>query len=73
MIYFTDKKPFLRYCLEYHTPKIIFGHVKYYIENIDINTDAQAKEQRHYLIVGRTKFIIVPQFHANVAKNLLYI
>ena len=45
-MYFTNKKPFLRYCLDYHTPKIVFEHVKYYIENGDSNGLAQAKEER---------------------------
>ena len=63
----------MRYYLKYHTPKIIFGHVKYYFENVEINDDAQAKEQRIDLLRDRTKFMIVPQFNASVAKNLLYI
>jgi len=44
-MYFTDKKPFLRYRLDYHTPKILFEHVKYYIENGDSNGLAQTKEK----------------------------
>ena len=72
-MYFTDKKPFLRYCLEYHTPKIIFGHVKYFFKNVEINDDTQAKEQRKDPLRVRTKFMIVPQFNANIVKNLLYI
>ena len=66
IIYFTDKKPFLRYCLDYHTPKIVFEHVKYYIENGDNNGLAQAKEES-FFVVDRTKFVIVPQFYATFA------
>ena len=72
MVYFTDKKPFLRYCLKYHTPKIIFRHVKYYIENVGIAEDTPAKEWRKYFFLDRTKFVIVPQFNTSVTKNLLY-
>ena len=72
IVYFTDNKPFLRY-LKHHTPKIIFGHVKYYFENIEISDDTQDKEQRKDLFLNRTKFMIVPQFNASLVKNLLYI
>ena len=50
IIYFTDKKPFLRYCLNYHTPKIVFEHVKYHIENGDSNGLAQAKDRDIFLL-----------------------